>query len=330
MPLITLKDVLKQDDGVITLKNINLTINSGSQIGIKMSPEETKQLFDLITGQTTVSSGNIECQTTSIISELNEDGLYEKMTVARYIKTFKKIANYQDDINQHIEHFSLQDIWQTKINQLTPNQKKRVSLFRMFILSPKLLLIESPLINANDDGIKLYLKAVDYLRSQNITILFSSFYIEELLLLCKDVYRYNGATGLEKIEVEDESTAEESANTKEFQPSKVFKVACKMADKTIYFSPNEIDFIESINSVSNIRIGDDYYPSNLTMNELENKLTHFGFFRCHRSYLVNLQQISELISYSRNSYTLILKRPAKEKLPLSRAKVEELRQLIES
>jgi len=83
MPLITLKDVLKQDDGVITLKNINLTINSGSQIGIKMSPEETRQLFDLITGQTTVSSGNIEYQTTSIISELNEDGLYEKMPVAR-------------------------------------------------------------------------------------------------------------------------------------------------------------------------------------------------------------------------------------------------------
>ncbi|WP_400242814.1 LytTR family DNA-binding domain-containing protein [Niallia sp. JL1B1071] len=80
--------------------------------------------------------------------------------------------------------------------------------------------------------------------------------------------------------------------------------------------------------MSNIRIDDEYFPTDLTMNELEDKLLKFGFFRCHRSYLVNLQHVSELISYSKNSYTLILRGKPNVKLPLSRNRLEELKQLI--
>ena len=108
----------------------------------------------------------------------------------------------------------------------------------------------------------------------------------------------------------------------------IFRLSSHLDDKTIFFSPNEIDFIESINGVSNFSINSEYFPSSLTMDELEKKLLHFGFFRCHRSYLVNLQRISELISYSKNSYTLILKN-SKETLPLSRAKLDELKDLLQ-
>ncbi|MDR0435024.1 MAG: LytTR family transcriptional regulator DNA-binding domain-containing protein [Gracilibacteraceae bacterium] len=32
----------------------------------------------------------------------------------------------------------------------------------------------------------------------------------------------------------------------------------------------------------------------------------YGFFRCHRSYIVNLQKVREIITWTRNSYGLIL------------------------
>ena len=67
----------------------------------------------------------------------------------------------------------------------------------------------------------------------------------------------------------------------------------------------------------------------MTLSDLEDKLKHFGFFRCHRSYLVNLQRINELVSYSKNSYALILKKPKETLLPLSRSRLDSLRQLIE-
>lgn len=329
MSIISLDKVTKKNNDHYDLKNITLNIDTGSKIGIKMPPTITKTLFGIIKGILPVSSGIITRTTNSIVYELNDDGLYNSYSVKKYLKLFKKIFNSNINIADNLQEFSLEDAENTKIKELSNDQKKRVSLFRMFISSSDLILIESPLTNLTDEGIELYLKAVDFVRKSGATILFTSYYMEELLLLSDEVYRYNENTGLEKTDIINEpSTTSNDERTDNFQPQKNLKIACKLADKTIFFNPDEIDFIESINSVSNIRIGDEYYPSLLTMNELEQKLENFGFYRCHRSYLVNLQRISELISYSRNSYTLILKGPTKEKLPLSRAKMETLRKLI--
>ncbi|WP_125763391.1 LytTR family transcriptional regulator DNA-binding domain-containing protein [Companilactobacillus hulinensis] len=331
MAMISMTNVTKQIAGKNILKNVSLSLDANSQIGIKMAPAESKILFQLISKRMQPSSGTITTNTNNILYELSNDGLYDNLTVKKYLTLFNKIGTTNKNISDYLQEFSIADIWNVKIKKLSIDQKKRVSLLRMFILSPELLLIESPLANLSDGGIELYLRAMKFVKDSGITILTTSHYIEELLLLGTDVYRYNAKVGLEKTDISEESDFEDdNSNTDKFQPQNVFKVACKLADKTIFFSPDEIDFIESINSVSNIRIGEDYYPSALTLNELEEKLAHFGFYRCHRSYLVNLQRISELISYSRNSYTLVLKGPAKEKLPLSRVKVEELRQLIEA
>ena len=32
----------------------------------------------------------------------------------------------------------------------------------------------------------------------------------------------------------------------------------------------------------------------------------YGFFRCHRSYLVNMQKVQEVVRWTRNSYALRL------------------------
>lgn len=330
MTLISLEKVMKQKDNHTVLKNIDLVIEETSQIGIKVSGDESVMLFELISGNLIPSSGHIQKETNSIIIENKDDGLYDSLTVQSYLKYFKKIANFKSPLEEYIADFSLSDVWQTKIKKLTKDQKKRVSLFRMSLFLPDLVLIEDPLNNLTDEGVELYIKATERLRSNNIATLFTSNYIDDLLLLSNDVYRYNRLIGLEKTDLanETDSTSKEKNEIKSIKPNNVFKVTCKLADKTIFFSPDEIDYIESINSVSNIRIDDEYFPTDLTMNQLEEKLIKFGFFRCHRSYLVNLQRVSELISYSKNSYTLILKGNPKAKLPLSRNRLDEMKQLI--
>ncbi|PPA69817.1 LytTR family transcriptional regulator DNA-binding domain-containing protein [Jeotgalibacillus proteolyticus] len=330
MNLVTLENVMKQKNNRTVLKGIDLMIEEYSQIGIKMSREESELFFELLSGKITPSSGHIYRETNSVLADIREDGLYENLTVQGYLNFFKKISDFESSPEGYIAAFSLSDVWQTKIKRLTIDQMRRVSMFRMFLMSPKLLLIESPLTNLTDEGIELYLKGVEHLRNAKITILFTSHYIEELLLLSKEVYRYYPQTGLQKTDlaIEAEPDDEIKDEPKEIKPSIVYKVSSKLEDKTIFFSPDEIDFIESINSVSNIRIGEEYFPSDLTMNELEGKLGKFGFFRCHRSYLINLQRVSELVSYSKNSYTLILKGNPKVKLPLSRSRLEEMKELI--
>ena len=51
---------MKQNNNRTVLKNINLLIKEKSQIGIKMSSEESNLLFSLIYGNVTPSSGAID------------------------------------------------------------------------------------------------------------------------------------------------------------------------------------------------------------------------------------------------------------------------------
>lgn len=328
--LITLEDVMKQEDNQVVLKGIHLNIEETSQIGIQMTNKESTVFFKLLSGELSPTSGRIDKETTCILTEFAEDALYESLTVQSYLTIFKKIADFPKSLEELIGIFSLSDVWRTKISRLSLDQKKRISLFRMSLFAPKLLLLQSPLSHSTPEGVELYMKALEHLQSQRTAVVFTSHYLEELLLLSNDIYRYTRNDGLEKTDLAIEpKSAPDDKQEMTIKPNKVYKVSSRRADKTIFFSPEEIDFIESINSVSTIRIGEEYFPTDLTMNDLEEKLTNFGFFRCHRSYLVNLQRVSELVSYSKNSYMLILKGNANVKLPLSRNRLEEMKALIE-
>ena len=77
-----------------------------------------------------------------------------------------------------------------------------------------------------------------------------------------------------------------------------------------------------------LHINGEEFPTTFTMNELEERLQHFGFFRCHRSYIVNLQKVREVITWTRNSYSLILDDEKKSNIPLSKSKMAELKVML--
>ena len=56
----------------------------------------------------------------------------------------------------------------------------------------------------------------------------------------------------------------------------------------------------------------------------EQKLGDRRFFRCHRSFLVNIDYIKKIIPYGNNSCTVLLK-GKKEEIPVSRGKTKELK-----
>jgi Response regulator of the LytR/AlgR family len=66
-------------------------------------------------------------------------------------------------------------------------------------------------------------------------------------------------------------------------------------------------------------------PMNIT--EFCNKLPAAHFFRCHRSYCVNLNKIREIEPWFNNTYILRL-RDLDFQVPVSRSKVKEFRQLM--
>ncbi|BFH71405.1 MAG: LytTR family transcriptional regulator DNA-binding domain-containing protein [Paenibacillus dendritiformis] len=112
-------------------------------------------------------------------------------------------------------------------------------------------------------------------------------------------------------------------------PQIVFdKVPARVEDKIVLIDPMEMIYIESQDGVAHLHVQSGEYPCSMTLQELEQKLKSFGFFRCHRSYLVNLQRVREVIIWSRNSYSLVLDDEKKSTVPLSKSKYEEMKAIM--
>jgi two-component system LytT family response regulator/two-component system response regulator LytT len=65
-----------------------------------------------------------------------------------------------------------------------------------------------------------------------------------------------------------------------------------------------------------------------TLEELQDQLDPDAFWRAHRSYLVNIQHIREVVPWFKSSYQLRMDDPKKTEIPVSRAQTKRLRELF--
>lgn len=70
------------------------------------------------------------------------------------------------------------------------------------------------------------------------------------------------------------------------------------------------------------------YTENQLLGEYEKRLTPYGFFRIHKSYLVNVNYISEMFPWANNSLAVKMQGYEQNILPVGREKVKNLRQLL--
>ncbi len=65
-----------------------------------------------------------------------------------------------------------------------------------------------------------------------------------------------------------------------------------------------------------------------TIEELQNSLDSDRFWRAHRSYLVNINQIREVVPWFKSSYMLKMNDKKQSEIPVSRAQTKRLRELF--
>jgi DNA-binding LytR/AlgR family response regulator len=106
------------------------------------------------------------------------------------------------------------------------------------------------------------------------------------------------------------------------------RLAINSNKKTVFLEIDEIAYIETNgrSCILHSKTGD--YVENLMLGEYERKLSSYGFYRIHKSYLVNLNEVAELFPWASNSVALRMRGFEKEVLPVSRDKVKQLRRLL--
>ena len=87
-----------------------------------------------------------------------------------------------------------------------------------------------------------------------------------------------------------------------------------------------VDYLEAYDDYVKIYQGNKYTLKKQTMNYFEKALPQNQFVRIHRSYIVNLTQLTKIESYEKNSYVAILRSGAR--IPISRSSYAGLKQLL--
>ncbi|WP_370849720.1 LytR/AlgR family response regulator transcription factor [Megasphaera sp.] len=71
------------------------------------------------------------------------------------------------------------------------------------------------------------------------------------------------------------------------------------------------------------------YPSHLSLVQFEKRLPEDTFFRCHRNYIVNIDEVQQIEPWFNHQYVLILKGMEDQPVPIGRSYVKKLRQYVD-
>ena len=107
------------------------------------------------------------------------------------------------------------------------------------------------------------------------------------------------------------------------------QVAVKVADRFLLVQAEEIIYAsladESINIVTGQVAGTSNYR---TLDELQARLDPDVFWRVHRSHLVNINRIKEIVPWFSRNYILRMKDAKATEIPVSRAQTKRLREYL--
>lgn len=350
MSILAIKNLEKHIEHMLVFPAFSLEVSENQVIAIHASTNVRKVILQLLMGLMPITDGEIlvngkteKHSNKEYFSQAGfyclEEQLYERLSVKDNFSFYKKLYGSKLSVEEGLRITQLETKGNVRFSRLTYSEKRRAVFGRLLFHDPKLFVFEEPDQNIDLETKRVFLKLVRDLKQSGKAILVLTGNMESALSVTDLVYRID-ETGIHALDIlpEDESPTEEMGGEtviqKEseedivIQPVRFEKIPTKVNDKIILFDPPEIDYIESSEGQSNIFIKGEMYPSVFTMAELEKRLHPYGFFRCHRSYIVNLQKVQEVVTWTRNSFTLVLGDTNKSSIPLSKTKMAELKAML--
>ena len=104
------------------------------------------------------------------------------------------------------------------------------------------------------------------------------------------------------------------------------RIVIKDGSKIKIIPIQEVHYLEAADDFVKVFTKEGYFLKNKTMSHFERVLDPTQFVRSHRSYIVNLQQITRIDPYEKDNHVAILRSGAK--VPVSRTGYPKLKTIL--
>lgn len=153
-----------------------------------------------------------------------------------------------------------------------------------------------------------------------------AFEIEAFDYILKPYHEARIVTMLQKLEALHQSSAAVSELTPPTARSS-HSINLIKDERIIVTDINDIYYAAADEKVTRVYTRREEFVMPMNITEFYSRLPEEYFFRCHRSYCVNLSKIREIVPWFNNTYILRLS-DLEFEVPVSRSKVKEFRKLM--
>ncbi|MFC9712088.1 LytTR family DNA-binding domain-containing protein [Paenibacillus sp. NPDC056933] len=274
-----------------------------------------------------------------------QEGLYMRLTVENNITFFHKWFGCKTPLPEILVQFELQGCAKKPLHECSESEIRRVYFAKYYMSgvnnscgaksswgrgyaseAVSSMMFCEPIHGVDVKTINTFINMLQKIKDYPIPVLILVSNMEHALLIGDIAYKLQH-NGLKQVEiVEEDKITPELESSGASTTANLFKISAKVDDKIILFDPPEIDYIESRDGIAMIVINDESYAMDSSLTEVEKKLSVYGFYRCHRSYIVNLQKVREIITWSKNTYSLRIDNKIMSTIPLSRTKIQDIQE----
>lgn len=109
-------------------------------------------------------------------------------------------------------------------------------------------------------------------------------------------------------------------------PSQKQRIVVRNGSKIKIISIHDVWYLEAADDYVKIHTQEGYFLKNKTMSHFEQSLDPALFVRSHRSYIVNVQQITRIDPYEKDNHVAVLR--SGSKVPVSRSGYAKLKEVL--
>ena len=200
MSIITIDNICKNYKNIKALDNVCLEIEQGQTYGLLgVNGAGKTTLIKILCGLTRKNSGKITVSGFDLDTDIDkikeivdispqETSVANNLTVMENLQFFANIYNLLDDnvVDEVVDIFGLSEVLDRKAKYLSGGYKRRLSIAIALISKPKILFLDEPTLGLDVFARRELWNIIKKLRN-NITIILTSHYLEEIENLCDKV-----------------------------------------------------------------------------------------------------------------------------------------------